>query len=522
MSTKSVIRTIVLWCPDWPVAAAARAHDIPAEAPLALVDRGEIFACSAAAREEGVRRGLRAREAQSRCAELTVLPYDAQLDQRIFEPVLTAIENIMPGVQLIRPGTCAIRAQGPARYYGGERRAATVLIETLAAIGIEGAKVGIADGPFTAEQAARLAGADPVAIIPAGDSASFLAPLPLGTLDRPEMASVLLRLGIRSLGEFAALPERDVLVRFGPDGARAHLLARGRDKTDVAPRTPPPQLGVSEDFEPPLDRIDQVAFAFRMAADRFVAGLREAGLVCTGIKVLVHTESGQVQEREWLHPRWFGADDVLDRVRWQLQGSGTVEQGLNSGITRVQVLPGAVDDAANHDEGLWGSGPDERIHHGLSRVQSMLGHGAVLTAMIAGGRMLADRRVLVPWGDTPSGGESLIGRNRSKPWPGSLPGPAPATVFEHPLPVQVVGADGRSVDVDDRGLLSATPERFGETREPKSWHQVRSWAGPWPIDERWWDSAGRRLHRFQLTDTAGAAWLLLLENHSWWAEASYD
>jgi protein ImuB len=51
---------------------------------------------------------------------------------------------------------------------------------------------------------------------------------------------------------------------------------------------------------------------------------------------------------------------------------------------------------------------------------------------------------------------------------------------------------------------------------------VQSWAGPWPITERWWDPAGRVLNRFQLVDPSGSAWLFLLEDHRWWAEATYD
>ncbi|MBP2218525.1 hypothetical protein H4V95_003716, partial [Arthrobacter sp. CAN_C5] len=35
---------------------------------------------------------------------------------------------------------------------------------------------------------------------------------------------------------------------------------------------------------------------------------------------------------------------------------------------------------------------------------------------------------------------------------------------------------------------------------------VHHWAGPWPITERWWDSSGRTLNRFQLVDATGAAW----------------
>ena len=129
-------RTIVLWCPDWPITAALRSPGTGAltpklgagttrdlavtDAPLALIDAGQVFACSASARSEGVRRGIRLREAQARCPELRVLDYDPALDIRAFEPVLEAIEETMPGAQVLRPGTCAVRARGPARYYGGE------------------------------------------------------------------------------------------------------------------------------------------------------------------------------------------------------------------------------------------------------------------------------------------------------------------------------------------------------------------------------------------------------------------
>src|SRR4051794_10057284 len=124
-------RSLVVWCPDWPVQAAAAAAALPLEAPIALLDKGLVHACSAAARGEGVRRGLKVREAQSRCASLAVLPYNPALDARSFEPVLEAIEAGIPTLQVVRPGVVVIRAQGPARYYGGEREAALAVLGLL-------------------------------------------------------------------------------------------------------------------------------------------------------------------------------------------------------------------------------------------------------------------------------------------------------------------------------------------------------------------------------------------------------
>jgi protein ImuB len=88
------------------------------------------------------------------------------------------------------------------------------------------AGVGVADGLFAAVLAAQCPGNDPV-VVAAGGTAGFLAPWPLTTLGRPELADLLDRLGIRTLGRFAGLPDRDVLARFGVDGAACHRVAQG-------------------------------------------------------------------------------------------------------------------------------------------------------------------------------------------------------------------------------------------------------------------------------------------------------
>ncbi|MGD9525434.1 MAG: DNA polymerase Y family protein, partial [Pseudonocardia sp.] len=61
------VRVLALWAPDWPVTAAARAARVPVQRPAAVVAATRVVACSALARSQGVRRGLRRREAQARC-----------------------------------------------------------------------------------------------------------------------------------------------------------------------------------------------------------------------------------------------------------------------------------------------------------------------------------------------------------------------------------------------------------------------------------------------------------------------
>src|SRR5215211_5898899 len=163
-------RMVVVWWPDWPVAAAGAAPD----SLTAVVHANRVVACSAAARAEGVRPSLRRREAQSRCPELELLAADPARDARAFEPVLAAIERLTPWVEVLQPGECAFPARGAARYHGGEPAlAVTVTTAVHAAIAARGGpgdrrggppvewggppvgRVGIADGTFAAGLAAR-------------------------------------------------------------------------------------------------------------------------------------------------------------------------------------------------------------------------------------------------------------------------------------------------------------------------------------------------------------------------------
>ncbi|MET0589629.1 MAG: DNA polymerase Y family protein [Naasia sp.] len=509
-------RSLVLWVPDWPAYAAARSAGFPLETPLALIDQGLVVACSAAARREGVRRGLRLREAQSRCPALLDLPFDPALDARSFEPVIESIEELIPGVQILRPGIVVVRAQGPARYFGGEGIAAESLLGHLDSDGVPGARIGVADGPFAAEQSARL-GRSRVSIVPAGESASFLAPLPVSLLGMPDLATLLKRLGLPTLGAFAALPALEVRERFGAEGAAAHRLASGLDGRRVSPRILPDELDVEIHFEPPLDRIDQVTFGFRASADAFIDRLAAMRLVCTAVRIEITAESGELSSRGWLHPRSFTAAEVVDRVRWQLQGIGAIDSGLSSPVVRVRAVPQSLDETAHHEPGLWGGGPDAGVHHGLSRVQSMLGHAAVVTLAAAGGRMLADRQVLVPWGDVEQADRPL-----DRPWPGALLGMPPSTVFPDRLPCTLVTPSGRSVEVDDRGMLNGPPAGFAAPGSGRV-RSVGSWAGPWPVEERWWDpEASQRLDRFQIVDADGLAWIVVVDAGGCWAEGRYD
>lgn len=514
------MRTLVVWCPDWPVRAAL--PDLDRGAPAAVLASGQVLACNAPARREGVGRGMRRRDAQARCPGLVLGEHRPAEESHRFEEVLRGLEELSPGVAPLRPGLCALRV--PARFYGGEREATAVLAERVVSLGVWDVRLGVADGVFAAEQAARHAAAQEGVVIGTGEDAAFLAPLPIDVLDHVEIVGLLRRLGLRTLGDFAALDPADVHTRFGADGALLHRLAAGHPGRPVSRRQVPPELDLSLELEPPLARIEPIAFSMRPVAERFVAALAERGLVCTDLGVEVQVDDVVVSWRRWVHPRWFGAVDIVDRVRWQLQGAAQQGALVRGPVGRVRLVPEVVEPVGDHAEALFGPRPDEKVERGLARVQGMLGPEGVLAVEVQGGRAPAERRAFTPWGE-----RSQPARDPDRPWPGALPPPAPALVFATPLPAELLDAAGERVVVDGRGALSGVPRRFragvdsGADSGGDRWHRVDSWAGPWTVDERWWDPvAARRVARCQVVADDGSAWLLTVESGTWWIEARYD
>ena len=544
-------RTLVLWVPDWPVHAYRRERAAseaetansadPArgagsgtagsgDGPVALLAGRRVVACSPAARAEGVRPGLREREARTRCPDLEIAAHDPEVDARRFAPVLAAIERLVPGVDPLRPGLCAMRGRGPSRYYGGEAAAARALIGLASELGLEGARVGVADGLFAAEQAARAASGDPgveapsegVRIVAAGGSPAFLGPLPVTRAAAPAFAEVLHGLGIRTLGAFSALPEEAVRERFGAEGVAAHRRASAAGPAhgaEVRPRAPERELAVDLAFEPPVDTSEQLAFACVSLADRLLSDLADAALVCTSLRVELTDDTGARHERVWTHPRRFTAADAVNRIRWQLDAIPRDPERGGAGIARVRLTPTRTDRAAAHESGLWNTEPDERVHHHLSRVQSRLGHTGVGTAELGGGRLLADRQRFVPWATGQARGRGSRA-SAAGPWPGALPGPVPSAVFPVPLAAELTDGNGAPLGINGDDLLTARPARL-RVDGARLEGPVSDWSLPWALRERWWEGTPERF-RLQVQLTDGDAWLLLHEGGHWFAEGHYD
>ncbi|MBV9089480.1 MAG: DNA polymerase Y family protein [Mycobacteriaceae bacterium] len=524
---------------DWPAVAAASAAGLPSTAPVAVTVANRVVACSAAARSAGVRRGLRRRESQARCTQLHVVTADPGRDARFFETVTAAVDDLMPRAEVLRPGLLVLPVRGAARYFGSEAAAAERLVDAASAAGAE-CQAGIADQLSTAVFAARAG-----RVVDPGGDAAFLAPLSIRELateaslsreGRADLADLLWRLGIRTVGQFASLSRTDVASRFGADAVAAHRFARGEPERGPSGREPPPELDVEMHYDPPIDRVDAAAFAGRSLASRLHQTLMVTGVGCTRLAIHAITANGQELQRVWRCAEPLTEDATADRVRWQLDGwlnQRTAHDRPTAPVTLLRLRPVEVVSAEALQLPLWGGiGEADRLRarRALVRVQGLLGPEAVQVAVLSGGRGPAERITLAPLGD-----ELVHQADPHRPWPGQLPEPSPTVLLDDP--VELLDAQGHPVRVTKRGMFSTDPARLvAPGREgPLSW-----WSGPWPVDERWWDpdpaagepsqargtSAGGPTARAQvLVDDHGGpgqALLLCYRRRRWYLEGSYE
>ncbi len=417
--------------------------------------------------------------------------------------------------------------------------------------------------PSAAEwNGARLSDSTAVLVVPPQQSRQFLADRPLISLVDPvsplhsdengieALLDVLWRLGIRTLGDVASLSEADMLGRFGWPGLLAHRLACGLDSRALQARPATDDSAVEAEIDPPADRIETVAFMARALADDMVARLARDGLDCVSIGIEACSDSGHASRRRWRHEFRFSAAAVVDRVRWQLEGWYRSPERPTGPVTLIRITPCAVVPADGRQLGMWGarSEADERAAKALARVQGLLGSEAVTVPRLAGGRRPADTGHRLPLhaaaadsGLSTTAVKKGKGRRSAKtaatrdrkvkagkasgstgaPWLGRLPPPQPAVVLAQPEPIIVTDRDGDPVTVSGRGEASATPWQVTDSAGRSQ--AVTAWAGPWPLDERWWrPSARRRQARFQLVLDDGSAHLCVLEAGRWWREATYD
>ena len=292
---------VAVLLPRFALAVAASDREALLRQPAALAPEpgreqlvGEV---SPAAEACGIHPGMRVGEALARCPGLALVPPDPVGVADAWEGVLRRLEAIGAGVESTEPGQACFDARGLRRLHGGHIDG--VLAATRAALR-RPARLGAGPTRFAALAAASRARARRPVVVPGDGARAFLAEQPVALLRHREvtarMPDALVRLGITTLGDLAALPAAAMADRFGKAGLLAHGLASGHD-TPVRPRRAGERLEESLDL-PEAGNGPQLERALGMLIDRLLARPERTGrTIRAAVMSATLVEGGTWRER---------------------------------------------------------------------------------------------------------------------------------------------------------------------------------------------------------------------------------
>ncbi len=340
-----------------------------------------VGAVSGAAEAFGIHQGMRLGEALARCPALGLIAPDSERVAEAWDGALAGLEAIGAEVESDRAGEAFFEVDGLRSLWGSPEG---VLARARGRLG-PSARLGAGPTRLCAHAAALAARArrGPV-IVPAGAARTFCASQPVGILrerlggewDRASVPDTLERLGVRTLGELAALPPPAVADRFGEAGLRALRLAEGIEGP-LRPRTRPEVIS---------ERLD--------LSEGCSGGQLERGLVLLIDRVLAaRGRRGRTLRRLRLGARLagggsWGAEAVMreasadrDRLRLALVPRLGELPGPASALTLRALELGPVASAQPTLE----SSPDEhrrqRIAEAVSQARAAAGRDAVLRVL---------------------------------------------------------------------------------------------------------------------------------------------
>ncbi len=216
-------------------------------------ERGVVSAASYEARTFGVHSAMPLVQAGKLCPNGIFVPGNAAAYEEASDAVMALFAERTPLVEPISLDEAFLDVTGTAHLFGGAEACGRGLKRDVREkVGLV-LSVGLASNKLCAKVASDLRKPDGFVIVPRGEEAAFLAPLPLKRLwgVGPKTQHVLEDLGMRTIGDLAQADPALLEARLGEHGATIQQRARGNDddREVVAEPGDPKSIGHAHTFD---------------------------------------------------------------------------------------------------------------------------------------------------------------------------------------------------------------------------------------------------------------------------------
>ncbi len=241
--------------------------------------RGVVAAANYPVRRFGVRSAMPTAEAVRRCPDVLIRPPRRARYEELSGRVFAIFRSVSPLVEGLSIDEAFVDVTHSAALYGDGATIATLLRRRIRdEVGLT-VSAGVATSKFVAKIASDQNKPDGLTLVPPGEEAAFLAPLPIERMwgVGPKTAPLLHARGVRRFADLLALDERTLHSLLGSDGQRMRALAQGLDDRAVDPWRAPKSIGAEETYDEDLVTVDAVRQTLLAHSQRIAARLLAEG-----------------------------------------------------------------------------------------------------------------------------------------------------------------------------------------------------------------------------------------------------
>jgi len=258
-----------------------------------LGPRGVVLSATYEARAFGVRSAMPVGRARRLCPQAVFLPPRHRLYGAVSKEVMAIFRAVTPEVEPLSLDEAFLDVSGAKRRLGSPRAIAELIRRQVREQQSITCSVGVAPVKFVAKIASARCKPDGLLVVAEPGLLDFLHPLPVSALwgvgDRAE--EVLTRLGLRTVGDIAHVPEATLRRELGVAGTHLYALAWGRDERPVTPRREEKSVGAEETFPADVDDPEVIKKELLRLSGRTAQSLRAAGCVARTVTVKLRLAS---------------------------------------------------------------------------------------------------------------------------------------------------------------------------------------------------------------------------------------
>jgi DNA polymerase-4 len=348
--------------------------------------RGVVLSATYEARAFGVRSAMPVTRARRLCPGAVFLPPRHDLYRQVSREVMAFFRDVTPQVEPLSLDEAFLDVAGAARRLGPPAVIGALIREQVSQQQGITCSVGAAPVKFVAKIASARCKPDGLLVVPAEQVLSFLHPLPASALwgvgEKAER--VLARLGLRTIGDIAAVPPATLRRELGAAaGSHLHELAWGRDPRPVTPAREDKSAGAERTFETDVADPEVIRRELLRLSGRTARALRGSGHVARTVSVKLRLASfATITRSKTLSEPTDVARDIYAVARSLYEGAGLGERAR---LRLVGVRASGLAPAAGHGTQLAFTGRQagwREAEQAMDRIARRFGDGAVAPAAL--------------------------------------------------------------------------------------------------------------------------------------------